>query len=354
MDGNTQPQPQRIQQNPHLAECLDFSDGSFDDLIAPLVEPGRTREQVVENFRTAWLAQNDRRKALWDAQVLADRSLKNTCNAQQPEQGESAQANDNGDASRRKPKLGAFAQNTSIGNEITLKPSTFAINRLRNMEYVELYCFTPAGCRDHANQRTTMTDEAFGFSYSITPDGSTGNMLTLKPLALVHPGKIVPDENLTWEQVHDAKARYLNHVVEAGWDWEHVNALALFFVNLGIHPFIHSAEGKQALAWYQAHVREDWHRKLGTPGSFNLSILNDTLLAAFKKKADYASVQSNVAMVSQSPLWALQHTDPCLPSLPFNLNPSNPHRTYTYHARHHCLRLMHRHAHNGAPAPAMC
>jgi hypothetical protein len=39
--------------------------------------PDRTREQVIENLRTAWHVQNERRKAQWDAQVLADQERPN-------------------------------------------------------------------------------------------------------------------------------------------------------------------------------------------------------------------------------------------------------------------------------------
>jgi hypothetical protein len=59
-------------------------------------------------------------------------------------------------------------------------------------------------------------EEAFGFSYGIAPGRSTSNTLTLKPLsALAHSRKIVLDENLTWEQVCDAKACYLSHIIGA-------------------------------------------------------------------------------------------------------------------------------------------
>src|SRR5713226_3822005 len=253
MDKNAQPQPQRIRLNPYLAECPDFSDGFHDELITTLIQPDRTREQVIENFRTAWHAQNNRRKELWDTQACADREVENARNGQGVDRADPARANEDEDPNRRKPKLGTFVQDAHVGNEITLKPSIFAINKLRDMKYVELYCFTPAGCRDHANLRTSTADEAFGFSYGFSTDGTASSALTLKPIsALAHPGKINPDG----------------------------------------HPFIHSSEGKQALTWYQAHVREDWHRKLGTTESFNLSILNDMLLAAFKKKADDVSVQN--------------------------------------------------------------
>jgi hypothetical protein len=293
------PQQPRIQQNPHLAECPDFGDDSFELLVESLVTQDRTREQAVESLRTAWHTQNNRKKALWDAQVRADRERPNDPNDQDAAAGEQNQANNDTVDTRKKPKLGTFAATASIGDEIALKPSAFAINKLKDMKYIELYCFSPAGCRDHANQRMSTAEEAFGFSYGIAPDGSTGSALTLKPVsALAHPGKIVPDENLTWEQVRDAKACYLSHIIEAGWNKAHIDALVGFFINLDSHPYSDSPEGKQALVWYQAHAREDWHRKLGTTESFNLAILNKTLLADFKKKANDLSIQNNVTQVS--------------------------------------------------------
>ncbi len=71
MEGAPQPQPPRILQNPHLAECPDFSHDTFDVFIQSVVGPDRTREQAIEGLTASWHTQNDQRKALWDAQVLA-------------------------------------------------------------------------------------------------------------------------------------------------------------------------------------------------------------------------------------------------------------------------------------------
>jgi len=303
-----QPQQPRIQQNPYLAECPDFNDDSFSDLILPLVGPDRTREQAIESLCTAWRSQNDRKKILWDAQIRADQQRQVEHNAQNIAVDDQDQANNDTADTRKKPKLGAFAATASIGDEISRKPSTFAINKLKDMKYIELYCFSPAGCRDHANQRQSTAEEAFGFTYGISTDGAATNTLTLKPAsALAHPGKIIPDDDLTWEQVRDAKSCYLSHVIEAGWNRAHVDALVAFFINLDNHPYNDNPEGKQALVWYQAHAREDWHRKLGTAESFNLAILNKTLLADFKKKANDLSIQLNVTQVSLPHQLSLSH-----------------------------------------------
>ena len=72
MDQEGQPQQPRLQHNPHRAECPDFGDESFADTVQDMTRPDRTRDQVIQNLRTAWHTQNERRKAQWDAQILAD------------------------------------------------------------------------------------------------------------------------------------------------------------------------------------------------------------------------------------------------------------------------------------------
>ena len=337
MDENDQPQPPRIQHNPYLDRCPDFGDGSYDLIIQRLIEPDRTREQVIDDLKDAWRTQNVQKKALWDAQLLADQERQNQPHGRVAPADEPPEDNEPA-ILRRKPKLGTFAATTSIGDEIALKPSTFAINKIKEMKYIELYCFSPAGCRDHASQKPSTADEAFGFSYGISPDGSTSSALTLKPVsALAHPGKIIPDENLTWEQVRDAKACFIEHIARAQWDHAHINALVNFFVNLDNHPYNDSPEGKQALVWYQAHAREDWHKKLGTTESYNLSILNQRLLSTFKKKACDASLLNNVTQVrSLPPPHPVTRNSPPRPFI-------HPHLFTGEHRTHCIMHLFHPH-----------
>ncbi len=185
-----QPQRPRIQNNPYLVDCPDFSDKAFEEQVVAMVGPDRTREQVIVNLRASWHVLNDRRKALWNAQLLADQEC---CEDPGQVQGDNEAA-----IARRQPKLEGFTLTASIANEVFSKPSTYAINKLRDMKYIELYCFTPAGCRDLTKQKLTTTDKAFSFTYSTIPDGLSNNSLTLKSIsALSHPGKIIPDEDLT-------------------------------------------------------------------------------------------------------------------------------------------------------------
>ncbi len=118
------------------------------------------------------------------------------CNAQGTTQDEQPHANEDADAGKRKPKFGAFTQDTGIAT--TRRDLHQAIPDTK-LKYVEFHCFTPARCHDHASQRKTAANEVFGFSYGITPDTSAGNSLTLKPVsALAHPGKSSPIGTSSW------------------------------------------------------------------------------------------------------------------------------------------------------------
>ena len=91
-----------------------LDDGTFDNLIESMIGPDRTREQSVKGLKAAWHTQNNRRKALWDAQILADQRAGNEPNAQEGAHREQPRAHDDTEANRRSPKLGGFAPNTSF------------------------------------------------------------------------------------------------------------------------------------------------------------------------------------------------------------------------------------------------
>ena len=237
--------------------------------------------------------------------------------------------NGNTDNPPSKFQLGAFLATTGIGSKRSFKPSVYTINKLKEKKYIKLYCFSPAGCCDHANQRLSTTDKALGFTYGISASNPTNTSLTLKPLsALSHPGKVIPDSKLTWEQVQNAKACYLNHVSLARWNLTHMQAFVTFIINLDSHLYNVSLDNKQALVWYQVHACKDWHHKLGTAESYNLALLNKDLLAKFKEEAHDLSVQNHVAQVSnpsQPQLWTPLTLPPPLHHMPTQHTPGVSH-----------------------------
>ncbi|KAG1853435.1 hypothetical protein DFJ58DRAFT_728179 [Suillus subalutaceus] len=59
---------------------------------------------------------------------------------------------------KKKPKINDFATGMSVGDTLTHCPSQYAIHKLKSFEYIELWYFSPDGCKeaaDEANRRPT-------------------------------------------------------------------------------------------------------------------------------------------------------------------------------------------------------
>ena len=59
-----------------------------------------------------------------------------------------------------------------------------------------------------------------------------------------------------------------------------MDALAVFFWNLENHPICDNKNGDRIALLYTSHIHRQWHDDLknGT-GSFNISLINDTLMS---------------------------------------------------------------------------
>lgn len=134
-------------------------------------------------------------------------------------------------------KLEAFTVTASIGNEVTLKLFIYTINKLQDIKYIELYCFSSAGCCDQADYNQSIAKEKFGIA-CFSLNSLMNTFLTLKPiLALAYLRKIISDGKLFQKQVYNAKACFLSHFMEAGWNKTHIEAFGLFFINFDSHLF---------------------------------------------------------------------------------------------------------------------
>ena len=82
-----------------------------------------------------------------------------------------------GKKTKKKPKLQpGFDKNKIVSNFITPRPAAFALNKLENFEFVELWYFTDEGCLDASDTHRTVADEAFGLS-------KVDGFVALKPVA---------------------------------------------------------------------------------------------------------------------------------------------------------------------------
>jgi hypothetical protein len=216
---------------------------------------------------------------LWNQQEEDDRLTQEEARrlAQEEEDLQRAQNEQEAEAEKRekdkkKPKLNGFDENKTVGNFITPCPAAFALNKLENFDFVELWYFTQEGCLDASDTHRTAAEEAFGLS-------KVDGFVALKPVASFKASRnVLRDIDLTWRQMTMGKTLLLLHMAKAGWSEAHTTALTHFFLNLEMSDYRSRPNGERILLAYQAWVRREWHDALKRDEGFNIGILNNTLL----------------------------------------------------------------------------
>ena len=270
-------------QDPNLEPLPNFIGPGYQairELIIALA-PNTTPEQAAEQIQVAYNADRQARIQAWDDQVRQEREAE-VQQAQQLRDEEEARREEEArltevekkELEKKKPKINDFDENRMADSVITPRPSPFALNKVKNLEYVELSYFTPEGCATAAEESRTTAEEAFGLTRL---DG----FVALKPVASFRASKnIVKDRDLTWRQMTMGKNSLLHHMNKLGWPEKHINALAHFYFILEDHPMRLRPDGDKILIIFQAAVRREWHDALDRNEGFNIAKINpDTLRA---------------------------------------------------------------------------
>ena len=108
---------------------------------------------------------------------------------------------------------------------------------------MELDYFTTRGCREAAaDSNKSVSQDTLTFT-------QVGDTFAICPMAALRPSKqIRNDEDLSWEEMMDAKNVMLHFMAKSGiWEDEHATALASFYINLNCHPRKEQKNGKMAL-----------------------------------------------------------------------------------------------------------
>ncbi|KAF5373263.1 hypothetical protein D9615_007475 [Tricholomella constricta] len=283
--------------DPNLDICPDFDSEPFEPMRELMRNTGLTDEQAIDALREAWTTRNDQLRERWAHEAEARRA-RAEAEAQQPQdqvqqppppppaniqpEGEEIGAGEERtDRERRgKPKLRSFDPNLSVASVLVPRPSSYALNKLANFEYCELWYFTQEGCEDAQRSQRAEADDAFGMA-------RVGEMVMLRPVASVQASKrVVQDADLTWEQFHYAQRSFVNYVLKADWPEEHAQALVWFFVHLENSAYINRENGKKILLSYQARVRRNWMdvMKQSDGPAFNIAIINNELMETISRE----------------------------------------------------------------------
>ncbi|KAJ7124681.1 hypothetical protein C8R43DRAFT_844453, partial [Mycena crocata] len=136
-----------ITQDPNLQVCPDFASAGFAAIRSNIIGTGTlTNAEVAEQLRAAWKTSNDAEKVLWDQQVQRERDAAAVTRQAREEEAERVRLGaekeaeaERKEAEKKKPKLADFDEEKGVADRIAIRPSPFAVKKLDEFSYIELY-----------------------------------------------------------------------------------------------------------------------------------------------------------------------------------------------------------------------
>ena len=299
----------RIIEDPTKAVCPNFEHAEWDFCRQPMIEAHMgdhplTMEEAAQRMKDAWTRVNDLKVTAWNAQLEQDREEQEgrVRLAQEEENARQDQLQREAEEQRRelekkKPKINDFHEDSEVAEWIEPRPPQYALNKINNLEYVELDYFTIKGCHDAAaDTNKSISQDTLAFTQV------EGN-IAIRPLAAIRPSKhIRNDHDLSWEEMMDAKNTMLSCMALSGvWPDAHAKALAYLFYALDTHPRKALPNGKQALITYQSRVRRNWFDALKRGDGFNIGKVKESLLVRIAEEIDKEIQNRSIEQVRRHP-----------------------------------------------------
>jgi hypothetical protein len=281
----------RIILDPHLEVMPDHAGQHYEVLRNVLTQNGMNLEEAIQALNHSWSLARDARVVAWDQQVVEDAAAALALAQQQEQQDppplQGGPVPEGADAEKKKPKMKGFNDATTVGNYIAPRPAQYALRRIEEFEYAELWYFTPDGCADATQQQFTQNDDAFGLT-------RVDDMVALKSVSSLKASRnVILDADLSFRQMSMAKNALIPLMAKYQWPEKAINAFAQLFTQLELHPFRQREFGERALITYQARVRREWHDQLKLDAAFNIGLINEDLLQSiYKEQLDQAQLLS--------------------------------------------------------------
>ena len=119
----------------------------------------------------------------------------------------------------------------AVGNYIAPRPAQYALWRIEEFEYVELWYFTPEGCNDTTHLQLTQYDDTFGLT-------KVDDMVSLKSISSLKASKnVILDAELTFHQVSMEKNAFILLMTKYNWLAKSINTFMQLFTQLELHLF---------------------------------------------------------------------------------------------------------------------
>lgn len=189
----------------------------------------------------------------------------------------SVQDEEPGPPPKKKATYVDFELDAPIASRIPNNPSEYAVGKMEDIEYVELWYFTTEGCKEASRATPSVADDTFGIL-------NTKSGLALQPIKATKASRnAIVDEHLSWEQIMTARHTLIDTATKVGWDDKLTLSLAKLYINLeGLKA---AGYCPKALILYHAITRKQWHEALRGRGKpFNISIINEELFSKLENQ----------------------------------------------------------------------
>ncbi|KAG1734169.1 hypothetical protein EDB19DRAFT_1639280 [Suillus lakei] len=285
--------------DPSNEVCPDFNGNAYTNICDDICQAtAETQAAVIQHLTQSWTVGHNQRVNEWNQnreQELVDTEEANRARAAQEDevraQQEAEDEKERIESEKKKLKMNSFNDKTSVGDAISPRPSQYVVQKLNNFEYIELWYFSPDGCKEALRTACSVVDD-FGLT-------RVDDQLTIQPAYAFKVSKAaIADHDLPFSTFLRSKNLFLMQLSKAKWPQTHINALSLFFWHLENHSICNNSNlGDLVVLHYASWVCQDWHDHLKQDEAFNIAIINETLLRSINEELWDKICSQTLAMV---------------------------------------------------------
>ncbi|KAF8816234.1 hypothetical protein BYT27DRAFT_7208838 [Phlegmacium glaucopus] len=216
----------RIQFDPELSECPNFTSPIYAAAHEPFINPNTTKEQAIQFLKDIWKAGNEADKVRWqqqndeDAVALTEqRQLQLEADLLKVQARVDEEENFQKEEIKRNKSKYIPIPDRDVPTIAPVVTSNYTIRKMEKGLYVELCYYTNAGLDEASRSSNTANNKAMVMLQ--LPDG----VISWVPAASARTTSgVVDDKDLPWEDFCQAAPQMIVAMEEANWPQDHVNA----------------------------------------------------------------------------------------------------------------------------------
>lgn len=300
--------------NPHNAVPPNFALPEFEAQRQVLTDGGVAENEVVALLTKIWSANNNRERAAW-VQRQTKRKQAEEEEAQRRRQAEADLLETARLEERRKNKAKYNPiRDVPVPSGPIVVPFPSAQAKMWKGSYCELWYFTNSGLRAAEKAAFSQDDPDYIAVRQQNDDSkvfiiaSAAELFTLNSNGKNDAHNLVPDEDLSWEEIYEAFPRIIVSMKDNDWAEDRVQMFDKFWTAIREHPWRHAADefSQEALRTYQAQQRKRWHFAAGTVHSWSLAAINQDVLYKTRSVLIANAYERELAACSEVSLFFFQ------------------------------------------------